>query len=1387
MNKYQDWNNNPELWKDIENILQKLSKNFDIEWNQDSFKDFYLSKICYTNNNQFIIEGNYSLVKKVKYLEDRNSDNRKIWAKEKQNIENSFKTFFPKFSLPEQSYRAVINPLLNQTSDSNLKMENEKSQILNERQIEDILGLQLDKYSSLISIQLEVSQKDTTLEKPAKIGTNEIEDGNIATIFIKTKVLLRFPLEYCLYVINSTVLSEILFYNYVNLQLTAYQGYNDYPNKQINIISSTVYPFDSLKESTIPFKVSYPDGQIYYIQKSNLSYDNYVLETKKLYNPTKRELIGEIFDLDSLKNKVLNFDKITKQYIYTDSFGTIQRLDLSGSEDLSQDRIETILKFSCDSDIINRFFKVVSAIYEKIDMSNKYNAEQIFEEERVFYRKFSEITKENCPTVFQILNDCYNQWDSINFDLLLKSKFKVYLNILLFENYNKNSQLDINSDLKAYGLLEKFSSVPVALADLWKKNSKNLLIDFEKPFRDSFFFTKISIMQLNNKIRKAAIITFEDLDVYNRLQNFSNQAFNGIVINRDTIRHLYEEFGNNLLTYLKNAPLNTVYIIHPNVFFESSILGDTDLYQANKLSFRSLISELLMSIGLDFVVYYKENQIKTSDFLTSNLRNIFSSTKYRAIYGNIDFNDILVLDPNSSVDTLYNSDSIKKDFKISEEEAKAYGEICLKTNSYLSFLPKLNINTYIVEATKSQLDYYKELVNLSFEKMTNDEDFKEAVLASDLNNLNEIESLVSNFMTLPDIFLNAPDNDLFVFKEKFEQENNPNIKSNKLEILYNLLSSHLFSGVVEGVRKSAKSTSILVICENRVVRDHLYKELSPRFYGNICFKFENGSQIELDTFRNKRIGFITVDLLKSYISLPNVSNYIMVQNSWVGNEISDLLNYIFSNSFRHPMEEDLELNYILFDKSLELNKYALEISTFVNSEYNNTLNSKLNFESSIFDNLSDKVLDFTKLEILEWENIRFWSLQDKVSYIINKKRSYSENVLANWKQNIFNTYGINFSKEDLLKMTFSAIEISDIYSEEKYYVPFINGMYLNFFDLMEAEIDERFSDINGNAYFYSNGKLQLNIPVYTEYGSGYITGDSGDKYVIDVLKAKEFLVPKDLVYKIKLSNAEPFVEYISAISSTGDSKIDLDLLQEVKIKKKDSDIELDKKDNSVALSIDRINGLFSIYTSAEDSDNIRLENFNFNHFSNIFIVEVQQDNFEDLIKFFKFNQADADYLAVLTEAFNQWKQGSEFLLAPSYDYFSCEQIKTELPRIYAMIWNKKYYILFNGNFYSKLGHKLSRKFSVSLLKNLYIQSFKDLKDCKYELLKISKTLNIINLQNLLEFFAQEFEKLDYLKISEVQEDRADRNNKDTLLQILKTKEAKLKKHIKEIRRDKYGQ
>ena len=33
MDKYQDWNNNPELWKDIENILQKLSKNFDIEWN----------------------------------------------------------------------------------------------------------------------------------------------------------------------------------------------------------------------------------------------------------------------------------------------------------------------------------------------------------------------------------------------------------------------------------------------------------------------------------------------------------------------------------------------------------------------------------------------------------------------------------------------------------------------------------------------------------------------------------------------------------------------------------------------------------------------------------------------------------------------------------------------------------------------------------------------------------------------------------------------------------------------------------------------------------------------------------------------------------------------------------------------------------------------------------------------------------------------------------------------------------------------------------------------------------------------------------------------------------------------------------------------------------
>ena len=1386
--KFEGWEQNQELWGSIEKILSRLSDNFDIEWNEDSFKAFYLTNTCYTENNNFCLEGSYSIIKKITYISDRNGVNRKRWEKQKQNIENSFRTIFPKFQLPEQSFRAVLNPLLNQTSNTILKMEDQKSIVFPLARACEVLGISLEsKFSDIINFQFTINSKDTSLENPAKQGTNEIEDGNTATIYINIKVILKFPLEYCLFVINSKILSEILFFNYVNTQLQAYLGYNNYPNKQVNIIESQVYPFDITTNGSTPFKVSYPDGQIYYIQNPNLSYENYILETKKLYNPAKKELIGEISQLKSIQNKIILFDRITKQYIYTDSFGEIQRLDLSGYEDLSRERIKTILNFNTDSDIIKRFFNIVSSIYNRIDLSNKYDADKIFEEERVRGRKFSEITSANCPTVFKILNDCYNHWDSINFDILLKSKFKAYLSILLFENFDDEKGAIKELDLQATNISNS-CFLPVELTRLLKSQSKNELINFTKCFRDSFFISKIGILLHNNKILKSAIITFEDSNVADRIRRLTDGNINTIILNRDTIRHLYQEFGNNLTSYFQKAPVNTVFIIHPNVFFESSILGNTDLYQANKLSFRSLITELLESIGLDYIVYYKQNILNTTDLVSLTIRNLFSKAKYRAIYGSIDYNDMLLIDPNCSVDTIKTSVDLKQNLTISKEEADKYGNIKEEFNSYLAYLPKYDLNTYIVEPTKIQIDYYNNLINLCYEKMINDEDFKQAVLASDLNNLDELKAIVSNFLSVVDIFLNAPDSDLFLFKEKFEQENNSNLISNKSELLYNILSAHLYGGVVEGIRKAAKNTSILIICENRVVRDHLYNDLSPRFYGNICYKFNSVSSDSLDAFRRKRIGFITSDLLNSYPNLSNISNYVIVQNSWIGNPIEDTFNYITYNSLLNNIQQSVEINYVLFNNSLELNKYFLNISGYISSQYKNSINSCLRLNDNVLRNLSDKILDFEKLDLYSWDRLKIFNLQEKIKYLQDAKFNYSKRVLDVLSSRLSEKLGFTFSQSDLYDIGFDSTKVdTKVTIGSSYYIPFINNLYLDFYNLIPAEVDEHFSDINGNAYCYFNGKLQLNMPVYTEYGTGYVTGESKDKYIVNVIGAKEFAINKDVIYKMQIPESERYLEYVKTISSFGDSLIDLSILQETVIKKKEKDLELDIPDNTVDLSIDRINGLFSIYTSAGDSDNVRLENFNFNHFSNTFILQVKEDILEDLYKFFRFNEFDADYIAVIKEAYKQWNQGSEFLLAPSYDYFTCEQIKTELPRAYPMILNKQFYILLNGNFYPKLGYKLSKKFNVSLIKNLFIQGFKDLKDCKYELLKISKTLNIANLQELLEFFDQDFLTLDYLKVSETGEEKAEENNKETLLKILKTKEAKLKKHIKDLRRNKYGQ
>ena len=67
---------------------------------------------------------------------------------------------------------------------------------------------------------------------------------------------------------------------------------------------------------------------------------------------------------------------------------------------------------------------------------------------------------------------------------------------------------------------------------------------------------------------------------------------------------------------------------------------------------------------------------------------------------------MLLIDPNCSVDTIKTSVDLKQNLTISKEEATKYGNIKEEFNSYLAYLPKYDLNTYIVEPTKIQIDYY---------------------------------------------------------------------------------------------------------------------------------------------------------------------------------------------------------------------------------------------------------------------------------------------------------------------------------------------------------------------------------------------------------------------------------------------------------------------------------------------------------------------------------------------------------------------------------------------------------------------------------------------------------------------------------------------------------
>lgn len=1361
LDTFENWNENPKLWSSIERILKTLTENFEEVWVQDSIRSLKLTKNCWLDRNEkdleqksFTLKANYTLNKSYFYPEDRYGKNKKVWQKQKEVLESSFKVFFPNFKIPEQSYKPVVNPLYRVKSNSYLNMEDQVSNTYSLNDIEKLLGLDIttDYFTDFITFKFTLNRQKTNLKTPVRNGVNEIEDSNEAQIKLNIGIFLKFPVDYCLYVLSSTVLSEVLFFNYVNLQLTAYQGLNNYPNSCINIMQSKQYAFNTITK-TPDYLVSYPKGDVYYIPRSTLNYEQYLAETKTLYNISTKEITGSLVSLPSIQNKVINYDSITQQLIYTDSLGVIQKLDLTGAEPYVKNSLQGL---NIQDEKFQNFLKFLKSFYYRINISNKLNFTSALEElTGVTFIK--EITISNCPSFIQLCNTCYNNFDSLNFDLMLKCRFKVFLEEILSTNKEVAKETSVNKEIKTINLTESYN-LPIDLIKLLKINQKNELINFVSYLRDTYFFSKISCMLYNNQINRPVIITYEPLEVYNRLQCYSNNNFNGVILNNETIRKLYKQFGNNLLAYFKSLPKNTLFILHPNIFFESSIFGDTDLYLANKLCFRSLIVELLQSINFDYVIFYKNKELDLTDLVIKSIRRLFIQAKYRCIYGQVNKDDSIILDPNTVLNSSY--------------------EVREVNDTYTAYFPTIENNLYFVDTPKIQQEFYQELVDLGIENLKNNNDFKKALAVSSLDSNIELAALISNFLSQADIFLNAPDANLFLFKEKFEDINNENLKSSKLDLLYNIISSHLYGGVVEGVRKNPKRQSILIVCENRVVQDHLYKNLNSRFFGDICYKFKTGVPSEIKVFQSKRIGFITKDIFLTCI-LPNVSSYIFVQNSWK-EYFTEINNAIYLNLLNSKIEENVDVSSIVFNTSLEINKLYQSLYNYI---FNNVLYSSLKLDAQdLLQNLTSMEIGISSLSNLLTSNkIASSNIFYKYKTILKAQDFYSKKCYDYLLDTLFTKTGIKFSTKDIFDINFVKIEKSPVNIGNKAYVPYINNMYLNFYNLIPATVEEDFSTVNGNYYQY-NEKLQDNFPILTEYGCGYLSNNTKSGYIVKILGIdKEFVVALNTIYIPRLPQSEKFFEYIKLISNTGDSLIDQTLLQPTTLDNKQDTLELDTPDNTIDLSIDRINGLFSLYTSNIDSDNIRLETFDFNKFSNIFAVSLNNlDTYNNFVSYCKKYNVNASYLEAIQQIYKAWNNRQEFIVPPVYNYFQTVQTLDNNPRMFALIWRDTFYIIFNGNFYPKLGLKLSRKFNVTLIKSLYIQQFITIKDCKYEVLKVSKTLDIINFNQILDYFNKRYLKLDFIELN-IQEDENSR--KDRLLKLLKVKEQELKEHIKTLKEE----
>ena len=715
---------------------------------------------------------------------------------------------------------------------------------------------------------------------------------------------------------------------------------------------------------------------------------------------------------------------------------------------------------------------------------------------------------------------------------------------------------------------------------------------------------------------------------------------------------------------------------------------------------------------------------------------------------------------------------------------------------FLYTLPNIKENWYPVKAIKSQQDFYQELVNIGFENLQNNQDYIQNLIKADLDDTRDLTPYISNYLAQADVFLNAPDSSLFIFKDKFEEtEENPALQSSKIDLIQRIINAHCFNGIVDGEKKRAKEGKILIICEDRYVSRHLFKYLSP-ILTKTSASLDTGSSEDLKLYRDYDILFTTWDVFSRGLPFDNVSTYILPQNTWKVDYLQEQNNLIYENIINNSIipETLIEVNRIFFEDSLEINKLQASLCTYIREqvqEYYLQQNDH-SYTKADFENFKDYAKNLPlvnnylqELQILSYTDIVRDNLIEKYKNLKGFERACS---------NIFKNYIIDsFMEKNLIKLSDQELIMGSYLQPVNYaasfgkqdFIPFVNNMFIDKMNLAPYFVEEKFSDINGNfinSNIYSEDFIKKH-PIYTAFGVGEITGETKEDFLVNIYNYQEVLIPKNTIYT---SEDPSFVEYCKAMKTYAGTNCLLpkEYLKPTEIEKKDEDIRTDTADNSISLEAKVINGLYSIFTTEQDADNLRLENYDFNKFNNIFFVKISdEDDLNTLIEKLGNENINPNYLSAVKQVYLEFRKDSNnFIIPEAYNYFISSQTKSKDIKIYPTVWDKNFFVIFNGNFYYKEGLKLSRKLQVNLVKTLYIQSFREMKDCKFEIIKISKTLNIINLQELLEFFNQTVEKRRLITIVNPNSEGYKMKMTQYSLEELKQREKELKDRIKKFRR-----